>query len=260
MAARVALITGASSGIGYASALAFAREGTDVVVTARRADRLAGLQAAVGQLAEPHGQLLTLTADVTDAAAMQSAVEAAVARFGRLDVLVANAGVGMRGALAEADWADVETLLRTNIDGVIHSVRAAVPALRQSGSGHIIIISSIVATMPAPYTALYAASKAFVSSLARSLRSELSGDQIAVTDMRIGRTMTEFSEKRLGKSGRASSGGPSSMSVERVAEAVVRASHGSGGIVALRLVDRLIMLANTVAPGIVARFATRQYK
>jgi short-subunit dehydrogenase len=260
MAGRVALITGASSGIGYASALAFAREGTDVAVTARRADRLAQLQAAVDALPEPRGKLLAITADVTGAAAMQAAVAATVARFGRLDVLVANAGVGIRGALADADWADAETLLRTNIDGVIHSIRAAVPALRQSGGGYIIIISSVTANMPSPYTALYGASKAFVSSLARSLATELAGDQIIVADMRVGRTQTEFSEKRLGKSGRATSGGPSSMSADRVAEAVVRASRGKGGVVALRWVDRLIMLANTLAPGIVARFAVRQYR
>jgi short-subunit dehydrogenase len=260
MAGRAALITGASSGIGYAAALAFAREGTDVAATARRAERLAELQKAVDALPEPHGQLLAIIADVTDAAAMQAAVDSAVARFGRLDVLVANAGVGIRGALAEASWDDAETLLRTNIDGVLHSIRAAVPALRQGGDGHIIIISSVTANMPSPYTALYGASKAFVSSLARSLQTELAGDHITVTDMRIGRTVTEFSEKRLGKSGRASSGGPRSMSADRVAEAVVRASHGRGGVVALRWVDRLIMLANTLAPGIVARFAVRQYR
>jgi hypothetical protein len=78
--------------------------------------------------------------------------------------------------------------------------------------------------------------------------------------MRIGRTQTEFSEKRLGKSGRGGKGGPSSMSAERVAGAVVRASHGRGGVVALRWVDRLIMLANTLFPGIVARISVQQYR
>lgn len=257
---RVAFITGASSGIGYAAALAFAREGTHIAVTARRADRLEQLATAVHALPAPHGNILTLSADVRDADAMKAAVQAAVEHFGRLDVLVANAGVGHRGSLIDATDEDMDTLLRTNIDGVLHSIRAAVPPMRKSGGGHIVIISSVTANTVAPYMALYAASKAFASSLAHSLRRELAGDNIWVTDMRVGRTQTEFNEKRLGKSGRGGGVGPSSMSADKVADAIVKATHRRQKTALLRPVDRLITLANTIAPDIVARFVEKQYK
>src|SRR5690606_7695475 len=116
---------------------------------------------------------LPLVADVTDAAAIQRAVGRALAEFNRLDVLVAGAGVGHRGALADAQWADLETVLRTNLDGVIHSIRAVVPAMRASGGGQIVLLSSILGPVPAPYAAAYSASKAALEALGRSLRGEL---------------------------------------------------------------------------------------
>ena len=94
----------------------------------------------------------------------------------RLDALVANAGLGQRGPFADANWEDIEIVLRTNIDGVLHSIRAGVPAMRQSGGGQIVIISSVAGQVTIPYSATYGATKAFVSSLARSLRLELESD------------------------------------------------------------------------------------
>ncbi|HEX2619304.1 MAG TPA: SDR family NAD(P)-dependent oxidoreductase, partial [Phototrophicaceae bacterium] len=176
---KVVFITGASSGIGYATALAFTRRGYQVAGTARRADKLATLQTAVQTLPVGHGEFLPLTVDVRNAQAVEAAVQAAVQHFGRLDILVANAGVGQRGAIVEAAWEDLDTLLRTNLDGLMHSIRCAVPAIRQGKSGgQIVLISSVVSNMTAPYTATYAASKAFVSSLAKSLRLELEADHI----------------------------------------------------------------------------------
>lgn len=252
---RVALITGASSGIGYATALAFAREGTHVAVTARNAERLSGLQQAANGLS---GEILAISADVRDAEAMQNAVAQTLERFGRLDVLVANAGIGQRGALADESWEHLETVLRTNIDGVLHSVRAAVPAMRQSGGGHIIMVSSVMANMPSPYAATYSASKAFVSNLAASLRLELERDNIWVTDVLVGQTHTEFAERRLGQSGRVASFLPT-MTPEYVANRIVRASHQRKKQVVLRLLDRLIILGNTITPGIMGMIARRIY-
>ncbi|MBE2182413.1 MAG: SDR family NAD(P)-dependent oxidoreductase [Anaerolineae bacterium] len=258
---RVVFITGASSGIGYAAALAFAKSGANVIVTARRIDRLATLETAVQRLPSPHGAIFAVAADVRDAADIQRAMTKGVEHFGHIDVLVANAGVGQRGAVVDSDWDDLETLLRTNIDGVLHSVRAAVPVMRKQGGGHIIIVSSVVANMTAPYTACYSASKAFVSSLANSLRLELEGDQITVTDMRVGRTATEFNEKRLGASGYAARAPKLPvMPAEKVGEAMVKAVNKRQKTVVLRFFDRLIIWANSLLPGIIGRRALKQYR
>ncbi|MBZ0274682.1 MAG: SDR family NAD(P)-dependent oxidoreductase [Anaerolineae bacterium] len=256
---QVALVTGASSGIGYATALAFARAGIHVAATARRADRLEQLTAAVNSLPTPHGDILPVTADVRSADDMQRAVQATVKRFGRLDILVANAGLGQRGSLADASWDDLETVLRTNIDGVLHSIRAGVPVMRQNGGGHIITISSVTYNLVAPHVATYAATKAFVTSIANSLRMELEGDHIRVTDILVGRTDTEFNEKRLG-AGKRSGGSVPTMSPEKVAEAILKAVGTRKKTVVLRFFDRIIIWANILAPGIMGRIAMRQYK
>jgi len=256
---KVALITGASSGIGYETALAFARKGIHVVATARRVDKLGDLQKAVLQLPAGHGDILTVEADVTRREDMLNAVKLAVGRFGRLDILVANAGIGHRGKVADSEWADIETLLRTNIDGVIHSIQAAVPAMRQTGGGHILTISSVTYNLTAPYIAAYAASKAFVTSLSHSLRLELESDNIKVTDVLVGRTSTEFNQKRLGLGKRSGESLPT-MAPSQVAAAIVRAAEGNPRSVVVRFFDRLIMLGNTLVPEMIGRIALRQYK
>lgn len=258
---KIALITGASSGIGYAAALAFARRGVHIAVTARSLDRLDALVSAVGDLPSPHGQILPIAADVRDQSAVQGAVDAVVQRFGRLDILIANAGIGQRGSLIDSPLNDIEAVFRTNIDGVIYAVRAAVPHMRQAGGGHIAIISSVVANMITPYTAAYSASKSAVSSLARALRYELESDHIGVSDLLVGRTSTEFNARRLGASGYADRAPRlPMMTPEYVAERIVRAVEHGHGTVTLRLFDRAIVLINQFLPKLVARRALRQYK
>lgn len=256
---QVVFITGASSGIGYATALEFAHRGYMVAGTARRADRLETLRQQIAAMEEGEGRFLPVACDVRDREAMRAAVASVVDRWGRLDVLVANAGVGHRGSLVDSDWDDLETLMRTNMDGVLHSIRASVPAMRHSGGGHIIIISSIVYNMTSPYAALYAASKAFVSSIAHSLRLELKSDNIKVTDILVGRTRSEFNEKRLGKAGR-SGGGIPIMPPETVASSIADLVGKNRRTVTLRWLDRLIVLGNAIAPDVIGRLAMRQYK
>jgi short-subunit dehydrogenase len=257
---RVALITGASAGIGYATALEFARQGTHVVGIARRSERLLELSVKINALAGGHGEFLPVTADVQNADDMLYAVEQTMEKFGRLDVLVANAGIGHRGSIVDAQWDDLQTLLRTNIDGFLHSIRAAVPAIKQhKQGGHIIILSSVVHNGIVPFAATYAASKAFVNSIGRSLQLELEDDNIRVTNMLIGRTASEFSKKRLGTSGR-SGGGIPIMSTKKVAKAIVKASKSKRKAVALRWIDRFILLGNALVPGFVGRKALKQYK
>jgi len=256
---RVVLITGVSSGIGRAAALAFAKAGWHVDGVARRRDRLDALAAQIAALPAPHGDSLLLAGDVTQPSRVTSVVDAAVERFGRVDVLVVNAGVGLRGTVADARWEDVETLLRLNIDGALHAMRAVVPVMRQQGSGHIMTVSSVVAPMATPYAALYAASKAFLSSVVRSMRVELEPQHILMTDFLVGRTATEFNEVRLGEGARRLSRIPA-MPPERVAEALVAAAFTGRQTVVLRPFDRLLLWVNHWLPGIITRLAARQYR
>jgi short-subunit dehydrogenase len=254
-APRVALITGASSGVGSAIAVALTRRGVHVVAVARRADRL---EAVAAQCAAFSGEFASFTGDVARADDLRAAAALAVERFGRLDFLVANAGVGHRGALVDADAADLETLMRTNMDGVLHAVRAAVPVM--TAGGRVLIVSSIVAGMITPYAALYAASKAFVSSLAAALDYELAPRGIRVTDLRLGRVQTEFNEKRLGEGSRRASRVPE-MTPEFVGERCADLLLGRfRQRAALRWFDRLVMLGGLLIPHVIARLATRQYR
>lgn len=256
---KVVFITGASSGIGRATTLAFVKAGYQVAGTARREDKLQALQDEINNLSTPHGEFLPLTDDVTDASSMQSATARTIEVFGRLDILVANAGVGHRGTVVDSDWDGLETLLRTNIDGVLHSIRACVPHMRKTGGGHIMTISSVTFNLVSPYAATYAASKAFVSSMANSIRVELEPDNIKVTDFLVGRTQTEFNEKRLGDGAR-SGGGLPTMTPEDVAEAIVKAVKSPKNTVILRFFDRLIVWGNRLVPSIIGALAKRQYK
>lgn len=256
---KVVFITGTSSGIGRASAVAFAEAGYHVAGTARREEKLMALRDEIAQLSGNHGDFLPLTGDVTDRQSIENAVAQTIEVYGRLDILVANAGVGHRGALVDAEWDELETLLRTNIDGVLHSIRACVPHMRKQGGGHIMTISSVTFNLVSPYAASYAASKAFVTSIANSIRMELEEDNIKVTDFLVGRTETEFNEKRLGGGARSSSSIPT-MSSEQVADAIVKAATQNKKTVVLRFFDRLIVWGNRLVPGIIGMLAKRQYK
>ena len=254
---RVALVTGASSGIGRATSLALLGAGIHVVGMARNRERLAELGECARELP---GDFLACPGDVTRADDVSQAVQQGLERFGRLDILVANAGVGLRGELVSVDWEGLESLLRTNIDGVLHSVRAAVPAMRSSGGGHIITISSVAAPLVVPYSAAYAASKAFVSSMAHSLRLELEEGGILVTDMLVGRTATEFDTRRLGAGSREAGSSLPVMRAEKVADGVLQVIRRPQRSKTLRLFDRLILLAGRLAPDLLGRMARRQYR
>ena len=254
---RTLLITGATSGIGRAAALLFAALGDNVGAVGRSTERLQ----AVCEQAEHDdlkGQILPLEADVTDAEAMQRAAALTVAEFNRLDVVVACAGVGHRGPLADADWADIETTLRTNIDGVLHTVRAAIPALRASGGGHIVLISSIVGPVPAPYAAAYSASKAAVDAFGRSLRAELRADHIHVSVLWVGQVHTEFAKNRLGQPGKVASRWPT-MTPEYVAGGIVRALERKPRAKTLRLLDSALVWLGRTLPWVTDRLFARIY-
>lgn len=252
---KVCLITGATSGIGWATTLLLASLGHKVAAVGRRRERLDQLQQESADLL---GQVRTVVADVTDAKAMLAAVGETLAQYGRLDVVVTNAGVGQRGPLVEADWDDLEVVLRTNIDGVLHTIRAGVPAMRAGGGGHLITISSVVGPVPAPGAAIYGASKAAVDSLAQALRMELKADNIQVTNILVGQTHTEFAQKRRGASGKVASKWPT-MTPEKVASQIVRAMERPKRTMILRPIDRLMVVGGRFFPWLLDRIMYRVY-
>ncbi len=252
------LITGASSGIGRATARLFAALGHDVAVTARRLEPLDTLKDECDK-AEFPGPILPLQADVTDADAMQRAVALTLATFNRLNVVIANAGIGFRGALAEADWSEIEAVLRTNIDGVLHTVRAAIPALRASGGGHIVLISSVVGPVPPPYASVYAMSKAAVDALGRALRAELRPEGIHVTVLWVGQTDTAFAENRRGRAGRVASRWPT-MTPEQVAGGVALALERRPRAMTVRWLDGLLIAVGRIFPALMDRILARIYR
>lgn len=252
------LITGASSGIGYATALRFAQAGFNVIGTARDTARLTPLAEAIATLPQPHGQFVPFEADVQNAEMMQHIIQQTIAQFGKLDVVMANAGVGHRGGVAESNWNDIDTLIQTNIYGVLHTIRAAIPHMKQQQHGHIILISSVTYNMVVPYAAYYAASKAFISSLGRSLRLELEDDHIHVTDMIVGRTDTSFNTNRLG--GQRTGESVPTLSPEDVAEGIFKAVERKKRVGYLRFFDRLTVFGNIIVPNIIGQIAKKQYK
>jgi len=183
---RVAAITGASSGIGAATARALAGMGYDLVLGARRLDRLDEVAAPLGARALP--------LDVTD---LQS-VEAFAAQIPRLDVLVANAGKALGTDRIEAAREELwETMFRTNVLGVMRTVRALLPKLEASGDGLIVIVGSIAGFETYRGGAGYTASKHALRAVTRTLRLELLGKPIRVTELSPGLVETEFSLVRF---------------------------------------------------------------
>ncbi|MBX3081085.1 MAG: SDR family NAD(P)-dependent oxidoreductase [Anaerolineae bacterium] len=254
--AKVILITGASAGIGREMALQFARRGDHVIATARRLDRLETLAQEAASLA---GKIIPVEADVLNPADLQKAVDAADAQFGRLDIVIANAGLGQRGAIVDSAWEDVEAVLRINVEGALHTIRAAVPLLRKSGGGHIVMISSVLSLATGPYCAVYSAAKATINALARGLRVELRADHIWVTNVLLGQTHSEFAQVRRGQAGRVASKLPT-MSAEYAASQIVRATDQRRRTITLRLIDRLIMWMGIFVPWISDRVLERFYK
>ncbi len=188
---RVALITGASSGIGAATARALAAAGMAVAVAARRKDRLEELAAEIGKAG---GTALVLTADLTKESEAQRIVKEAEAHFGRLDVLVNNAGVMYLEPLETASLERWRSMFDLNVMSLIASTQAALPGMRARHDGHIVNVSSTAGRMAHPNSGGYAASKFAVGAVSESLRKEVYMDNIRVTIIEPGVVETELRE------------------------------------------------------------------
>ena len=202
-----ALVTGASSGLGRAFARALAARGHDLIVVARRRDRLDALRA---ELVARHGVAVEIVA--CDLATDAGLTECRAAVAGRdIAVAVLNAGFGSLGPFAEADREREDRMVRLNCMAVVDLARALVPGMRTRGRGQIMIISSAAAWHPVPYMATYGATKAFELHFVRALAEELRGTGVGVLAVCPGPTATEFSRALGGRRAAAADpAGPSS--------------------------------------------------
>jgi short-subunit dehydrogenase len=177
-AGQVAVVTGASSGIGWALAMALAREGARVGLVARRREALEQLAAEIGQAG---GTAAAAPADVGERQAVVAAIHDLAARLGPVDLLVANAGVGAPTRLEPFNVADMEKMFRVNMLGVIYAVEAVLPEMLRRGRGHLAAVSSLAAYKGLPGESAYCGSKAAVNAFMEGLRIQLRGKGVAVT-------------------------------------------------------------------------------
>ena len=176
-AGQVVLITGASSGIGAALAREFARQGADLALLARRQDRLAALST---EIERPGRRALVLAADVAVDGDVEKAVAAALVAFGRLDVVVANAGFGVVGPVERLTLDDYRRQFETNVFGVLRTVRASLEALKAS-RGRLAIVGSVAGYIATPGASPYSMSKFAIRGLAQTLSYELAPTGVSVT-------------------------------------------------------------------------------
>ena len=188
---RIWFITGASTGFGRLLAEEVLKAGGKVIATARKLDKVVDLEKQYPKSAK------ALALDVTDAGQIDSAVAQAVAHFGRVDVLVNNAGYGVAGAVEEVSEAEFMPMFETNVFGLIRVTRAFLPHLREQRSGHILNLSSIGGVVASPGMGYYNASKFAVEGLSEALAAELAPLGIHVTIVEPGPFRTDF----LGRSG-----------------------------------------------------------
>ncbi|ESW82959.1 MULTISPECIES: SDR family NAD(P)-dependent oxidoreductase [unclassified Mesorhizobium] len=190
LAGKVALVTGASSGIGEATAVALAAAGAKVAIAARRADRLEALAA---RIEEAGGAALRIEADVTSNDDVTAMVDKVVAEWGRLDILVNNAGVMLLSPAADAELDDWRRMVELNLLALMGVTKAALPHLR-AAKGHIVNVSSIAGRVANPGASGYAATKFGVVGFSESLRREVYADKVRVTVIEPGLVRTELGD------------------------------------------------------------------
>lgn len=189
----IVFITGATAGFGAAMARTFVRNGHQVIISGRRADRLQALAAELGEAALP------VVLDVTDKASIKAALDGLPAAWQTIDVLINNAGLALNVAPAhEASLEDWDTMIATNISGLVAMTRALLPAMVARNSGTIINLGSVAGDTPYPGGNVYGATKAFVEQFTLNLRADLAGTGVRATNLAPGLCGgTEFSNVRL---------------------------------------------------------------
>ena len=254
MEGAVAVITGASSGIGLACAQTFARAGLAVVLAARRADRL---EQAVNGIRASGGRAEAVTADVTSDPDMDHAVQRALQVFGRLDVMVCNAGFGYYGTVEDTPPDVMRRMMDVNFFGTYLGARAALPIFRRQGRGHLMIVSSIVGRRVISLMSGYSATKAAQVGFAESLRAEFGGTDIHVSVVLPVSTETEFRDAMTRDYGHTVSGVGPKQSADDVARAMLACLRRPVAAVYPHAASRALTVLNAAAPGLADRLVRK---
>ncbi len=188
---KVAIVTGASAGIGEATAIALGFEGAKVVLAARRGDRL---EALAQRIADSGGEALPIITDITDENQVQNLVQKTNAEFGRIDILVNNAGVAFVGPIDGANTSDWRRMIDINVVGLLYATHAVLPILKAQGTGHIVNISSVAGRTAREDIAVYNATKWAVNGFSEALRKEVYKHNIRVTIIEPGLVNTEINQ------------------------------------------------------------------
>ncbi len=189
---KIAIITGASSGIGEATARALAGAGARVVLAARRGDRLEALRAAIEGNG---GTALVVTTDVTDRGAVEALAGRTLEAFGRIDILINNAGVMLLSPIRALKVDEWDHMLAVNVHGALYCIAAVLPAMLEQGSGHVVNVSSVAGRRPMPSGTIYSATKFALRAVSQGMHLELSSsDKIRVTDIEPGVVDTELAD------------------------------------------------------------------
>jgi short-subunit dehydrogenase len=250
---KTVIITGASAGIGAATAQACAAAGAHVVLAARDATRLETVRRSLP------GRHLAVVTDMSERAQVAALVAQAHAVFGSIDIVISNAGVGLAAPVGDMQASDLEAALGVNLFGPLALAQIALAHMRRQGRGQLIFVSSVVGLRALPFLGGYAASKAALDRLTESLRVELLGSGIAVTLVRPGSTRTGFSGHRLGRGHERRRTPTRAATPEQVARAIIRAARDEPRVAYVSTRDKLIAWAGVLLPSLADRLLARSF-
>lgn len=255
---QVIWITGASSGLGAALAIAFSQEGAKLILSSRRAD---AMQAVKEKCSGDPGNIAVLPLDLADLDAMRALAAQAKAHFGRIDILVNNGGVGQRGSAIDINIHVVERIMRVNFLGQVALTQAVLPYMIEQKSGNIVVISSLQGELPVPGRTVYAASKHALHGFFESLRAEVWKYNIKVTIIAPGLIKTEFAVNAVTADGtprgKNETRHENAMPADIAAQKILAAVRQGKEIVYIGGPERFAIYAKRFAPGLYSRFLHR---
>jgi len=249
-----AIVTGASSGIGREIARELARQGAQLVVVARREERLREL---AEQIADQGGRVELVAGDITDAETRQRALDTVRSAFGGLDILVNNAGIGAMGLFEEGDPGRVRRIMEVNFFALVEMVRIALPLLKEANNPIVVNVASILGHRGAPHSSEYSASKFAVQGFSEAIRAEFARHNIDVLVVSPGTTETEFFDNVIEHTGDPSWPKHAAVSAADVARKTVRAIRTGRHEIIPYGWGKILCWMNRLSPYLVDRLMAR---